>query len=255
MDRISRTGSDVGGNVGEMKIVIASEASQPLKRSIHIDVRCLADFALGLFDRDPAVERLAELQIELLRIDRDPMLNDRNGGDVGQALDGRDPCRVEGALIGTEQVEGTDGETTEAEGKRMHGPKPGSDRLGGEARPPRTCGRKVDVDDRLSRGEALEARSLICLKLVQLKHSHRLRRRGNHLENSAGGGKHHPGGCDVEHLDTANRQVAQEIDNIEVLDQIVGQFDQGPDQEILVYHRHSQNSGSSAVRGLGRRAT
>ena len=114
---------------------------------------------------------------------------------------------------------------------------------------------QVDVDHGLAAGETVEAGALVGLQLVELEDPHGLRGRRHDLERTTRRSQHDPGGSDVDDLDAAVNETAEEIDHVEVLDQVVGQFDQGADHQVLVHDRHSQNSESSALRGLGRRAT
>ena len=59
-----------------------------LEGAVHVDVGGLAHLAFGLLDHDPAVEGLAELEVEDLGVDGDLVLDDGDSGDVGHALGG-----------------------------------------------------------------------------------------------------------------------------------------------------------------------
>ena len=65
----------------------------------------LGDLALGLFEDDSAVQRALQLLAQVLVPLRFAVLDDRDGGHVGQRL--RDPhgARVQGVGVAVEQVQ------------------------------------------------------------------------------------------------------------------------------------------------------
>ena len=83
---------------------------------------------------------------------------------------------------------------------------------------------------------AIEAGSLGCLQLEELDNAHCLTRRGGEPEVSFRCDEHQAGGRDVEHDDAAIDEQRQEINHVEVVDQRVGELDEGFGQYILVCH-------------------
>ena len=68
----------------------------------------LGDHPLGLLDDDPAGEGLGELLVEELGVERGAVLEDGDGGDVGERLRGDDVVVAQGACREAEQVEDAD---------------------------------------------------------------------------------------------------------------------------------------------------
>ena len=120
----------------------------------------LGDHALGLLDDDAAVERVVELLVEDLRLERGAVLEDGDGGDVGERLGGVDVGSPHLARLDVEQVEGADDRAAQAHRQRVHRVEAGGERLGGEAGPAAVDGRQVLVHDRLAGAVAVEARAL-----------------------------------------------------------------------------------------------
>jgi hypothetical protein len=86
--------------------------------------------------------------------------------------------------------------------------------------------------------EAVEARPFARLQLEQLDDAHRLARRRHRLELTARRRQHDPGGSDVEDLDAAGRQQGEQLDDVEVVDEVVGQL----------HHRASENGFAGHAR-------
>ena len=160
----------------------------------------------------------------------------RDGGDVGQRLGGGDVGLVHLCRLGVEQVEGADHVAAQSHRKGVHGVKPSSMRLGGEARPATVRRRQALVDDRLTGPVAVEARALLGLQLEQLEQVNRLAGRGHHPQVALERGQQQSGGSDVEHLDAPVGEPGQQLDDIEVGDQRVGQLHQRSRQRRFSRH-------------------
>ena len=100
--------------VGQAEVVVPGVVPQPLERLVHVQVGGLTELALGLFDDDPAVERLTELGVERLGIDGGLMLEDGDGCHVGERLGGGNVNLVERSDVGSEHVQRTDGVPADA---------------------------------------------------------------------------------------------------------------------------------------------
>lgn len=90
------------------------------KGSFHADATPLGDHSLGLLDRHPALERLAQLFDRAVLVEGGSVLEDGSGGDIGQRLRGDDIGLVQHILIGPEEVEGADGRPSQPHGNGAH---------------------------------------------------------------------------------------------------------------------------------------
>ena len=109
---VDGTGGDLLGEIGQAQIVGAGVVPQAPECLIHVGVASLGDLAFGLFDYDSAVEGAAQLAVEGLGVVDDPVLQDGDGGDVGESLGGRDISFAKRAALGMQQVEGSEGATS-----------------------------------------------------------------------------------------------------------------------------------------------
>ena len=81
----------------------------------------VGDHTFGLLDHDAAVQREVELLVEDVGVpDGGPMLQDGDGGHVGERLAGEHVDRVHRSLVGPEQVDGADDLAAQAEREGVH---------------------------------------------------------------------------------------------------------------------------------------
>ena len=92
------------------------------------------------------------------------------------------------------------------------------------------------VDDGLSLAVAVEAGPLVVLQLEQLQQAEVLGGRRHQLQVSPLVGQHQTGCVDAEQLDAGAGQRVQEVDDVEVRDQGVGQLQEDADQSLLGHH-------------------
>ena len=59
---------------------------------------------------------MIELLVHELGLTGGPVMNDGNGGDIGQRLGGCDVTLFHGTLVGSEEAQGTDGDATQTHG-------------------------------------------------------------------------------------------------------------------------------------------
>ena len=78
------------------------------------------DDALGLLDRDAALEGVVELIDHDVGLAGGAVLEDGDRGDVGQRPGGDDVGFVQLPLLGLEEVEGADGHAPQAHGEGVH---------------------------------------------------------------------------------------------------------------------------------------
>ena len=83
------------------------------------------------------------------------------------------------------------------------------------------------VDDGMAAAVAVQAGSFLRLQLEQFDDAHGLVGGCHQSQLAVGGDEHDPGGGDVEDLDAAIRQGGQQVDDVEVVDEVVGELDEG----------------------------
>jgi len=98
------------GSVNETKIVVAGVIAKPRKGLIHGESGPLRYDTFGLLYDDATVECMIELLVHELGLSGGPVMNDGDGGDIGQRLSGHDVSLVHGTLMGSEKAQGTDGD-------------------------------------------------------------------------------------------------------------------------------------------------
>ena len=75
--------------------MVAGVLSERFEGALHVDVLALGDDALRLLDDDAPVEGRVELVDELVRPADRPVLQDRDGRDVGERTGGTEPLVVD----------------------------------------------------------------------------------------------------------------------------------------------------------------
>ena len=100
------------------------------ERLLHVEAVPLGDHAFGLLDDDAAVERVVELLVEDLGLERGAVLEDGDGGDVGERLGGVEVGWSHLAGLDVEQVEGADDGAAQPHRQRVHRVEAGGERLG-----------------------------------------------------------------------------------------------------------------------------
>jgi hypothetical protein len=152
------------------------------------------------------------------------VLENGNGGDVGQRL-----CRVDiglpqATLADVEEVEGADALAAQSHRQGVRRVEPRAQGLRGEARPARLVGGQVAVHDRLAGAVAVDAGTLPSLQLEELQDPHRLAGGGHHPQVAVGRHQHEPGGTHVQHVDASVGQKGQQFHDVKVGHQGIGQL-------------------------------
>jgi Lipopolysaccharide assembly protein A domain len=80
----------VSGDVGEAQVVVAGVAAEPAEGLVDGELTALGDPALGLLDHDSARQRCGELGVDLVCFHGGAVLQDGDGGDVGECLGDQD---------------------------------------------------------------------------------------------------------------------------------------------------------------------
>jgi hypothetical protein len=95
--------------VNETKIVVAGVMAKAGEGLVHIQSGPLRHHTFGLLYDDATVERMIELLVHELGLGGGPVVNDGDGGDIGQGLGGEDVSLLHGPFVSSEKAQGTDG--------------------------------------------------------------------------------------------------------------------------------------------------
>ena len=82
--------------------------------------------------------------------------------------------------------------------------------------------------DRLAGAERVEAGTFFGLKFEELEDAHRLRGGSDESELTTGGGEHHARRRNSEHLHATVREPGQDVNDVVVRDERVGECDERP---------------------------
>ena len=102
------SGNHVASDVDEPEVVVAGVVAQPRERLLHVEAKPLGQHTFGLLDDDAAVQSIVELLVHDLGLLGSAVLENGDGGDVGESLGGDDVGCVHRALVDPEQVQGAD---------------------------------------------------------------------------------------------------------------------------------------------------
>jgi hypothetical protein len=140
-------------------------------------------------------------------------------------------------LVVPEQVEGADGHATQAHGYGVDRPEAGLQGDGPEPGPASVVPGQVLVEHGFAGAVAVETGAFLGLELEQLDQAHLLAGRGHHPQVPFGGDQHQAGGGHVEHLHAPVGEPGQQLHDIEVVNQSVGQLHHRPGQQCFSRHR------------------
>ena len=222
------------GEVGQALVAVAGLVPQQRERLVDVDAQPLGEFALGLLDDDPAVQRGLQLLVEGIAVAHAALMQQADGGHVGQRLANLDAVCVEGTWGGAEKVERADDLVAQPHRQGLHGGEAGLSGGGGELGPA-LVSTQVGGCDGVPGAEAVQAGPLVALQLEQLKQPGGLAGGGHHTQFSARIGQQQPGGGNVQQLGAAGGQHVQEVDDVEVGDHGVGKLDKGLRQQLSVH--------------------
>jgi len=74
------------GQAGQAQVAGPGEATQEAECLVHVQAETLGEYALGLLDDDPAVQRGLQLLSEDFTVAHAALVQQADGGDVGQGL-------------------------------------------------------------------------------------------------------------------------------------------------------------------------
>jgi hypothetical protein len=126
-----------------------------------------------------------------------------------------------------------DGLAAQPQWDRVHGAEPGGHGGRCEPWPPGPGG--IDVGDRhrFSGAHRIDTGALMSLELEQLEQAERLARGGHQLQAAALVDQQQPCLADVQETDAGMDQVVQDLDHVVVVDQGVGQRDEGFGEQVI----------------------
>ena len=221
--------------------MVAGVVAQSRERLLHVEAFSFGHHALGLFDDDAAVESVLELLVDDLGLERGPVLEDGDGGDIGQGLGGFDIGRCISPGSTWNRLRAPMTVPRQAQGQRLDGAETGRQRLGGEQGPATGHHGQVLVHHRPAAAVAVQAGpSLDCS-------SNSSRTRMASLEEAitrsspSGPANMRPAAPTSSTLDAAVSQQGQQLDHVEVRYERVCQLHQRPGEQCFSGHRTSSH--------------
>jgi hypothetical protein len=139
--------------------------AQDAERLVHVQAEAFGELALGLLDDDPAVQRGLQLLIHGVAVAHAALVQQADGGHVGQSLAHTYVRGSQGTRDGAEQVQRADDLVAQPHGQGLHGGEPGLLGGGGEPGPALRIGRQVGGGDGPASAEAVQAGTLVVLQL------------------------------------------------------------------------------------------
>jgi hypothetical protein len=234
------------------RFLAAGAVAQECERVGHVEPEAFGQHALGLLDQDPAVQRVLQLFGEGVTMADGALLQQADGGDVGQGLGDPAGAVVEGARVGVEEIQGADHVGAQAHGDGVHRREADLGGSDDETRPS-AGGGQVGHGHGPAGPETVHARALVGLQLEQLQQPGPLRRSGHHLQGISLVGQEQPGRGDAEQLYASFGQHVQEVDHVEVIDKRVSHLDEHVGQPDLFGHLPSGFTVPVRVRSGSRR--
>ena len=183
--------------------------------------------ALGLLDHDPAVQGALQLLGESLGLDRLRSWRMAIVATSARAWTTPDLVRLEVGRPRPEEVERADDLVAQSHREGVHRLEPRLDRAGSEDRPPVGGVGEVGVDDGRAGGEAVQARALVVLDLEQLEELARTRcSTAMNLTRPRWSDSTRPTAAAPLTSAAFVGEVVEEVDEVVVVDEGVGHFDE-----------------------------
>jgi hypothetical protein len=95
---------------------------------------------------------------------------------------------------------------------------------------------EFEIDNWLSCAVAVHARTLMRLQLKQLKGPHRFARRRDDLKLAVRRRDHHARSVNIQRLDASDAEKTQEINDVKILDEAVGERHEGSHHKSFIQH-------------------
>ena len=154
---------------------------------------------------------------------------------------------VQAALLGAEHVQRADDLLAQAQRERVHRPEPGGQGAGGELRPAVRRGGEVGVHDGRPLAIAVLAGALSRLYLEQLEQVGALVGGGHELEVTLFVGEEEPSRSGAEELRRPGGDHLQELHDVELLDEGVGELDEDLRDPVRGQRAHRASPSFSCV--------
>ena len=209
--------------------MVARVRTEPTKGLVHAAVSPFCDDALGLFNDDATSEGIIELLVECVGVERCAVLEYGNRRHVGKSLGRGDVFVSHRALQSSKEIERTDGAAAKSQRKAVYRVKSVLNRSGREERPAPVRFAEGNVNHGRTAAETVHARTFVRLDLEELQYSNRFARRRHKLQLSSGQGQQDSRGVYVQGFDAAIAQQSENLNDVKVIDEIVGQFDERVD--------------------------
>jgi uncharacterized protein YidB (DUF937 family) len=172
-----------------------------------------------------------------LRWDRMPMVA------MSASLPDADVGVAERAGAGAEQVQDADHGRAQAHGQGVDGDESGQPGCLGELGPALGAGLEIGVDHRCTGTEGVEAGARVGLEFEQLQKARVLAGGGRGVQLPVLVGDDQAHGVHIEQLHAALGQGMEEHDDVEIVRQCVGGFDEGLGQLCFTTHAHASTAG------------
>ncbi|MBE1467399.1 hypothetical protein H4W33_006411 [Kibdelosporangium phytohabitans] len=175
------------------------------------------------------------------------LLQDADGGHVGQGLSQRDAVVVDGGCVGVEQGQSADHLVAQPHRHRTRGPEPRLDRGGHEPRPAGSVRDQISTGNRHAGLHAVDTRALLGLRRENLDQFGVLGGTRRRTPATALIGQDHSRGVDLEQLNGPFGQQTEEVQHIEVGDQGVGQRHERARQSLVPDIAHHDDLPSPSI--------
>ena len=219
-------------------------AAQPVEGIVHRGLQPLAEHALGLLDHHSARERLGELVGKDTGILEGAVLEHADGGDVGEGLGNSEVLGAEVGRRGREQHERPDDVAAQAHRHDVHRAVPSFAAASPKADDGRLRGRRPSAEARCG---SSRSRPLGGLEFEQLQERGFLPGRRDQVQRDATVAQHDAGGIDGQQGDAPRGQGGEHVDDVELDDEVVGQLDERPREELFPFHVTSATNGAPSV--------
>jgi hypothetical protein len=183
--------------------------------------------SFGLFKENPGIESVLQLLRQDLGCANVAFMQDPDCRHVSERLCDGNIRGSKCANMVAEQVHGPNNLVAKLQGRGMNGLKTESERLRTELRPPVAFCFEVTNRYRLPGSEAVEAGAVACRQLKNFDEFRFFAGGGDKLEKAKLIDKQKPTGLSIENFGTFLDEPVKKIHNVEVVDEGIGQLDEG----------------------------
>jgi len=225
------------GQIGQAAVAGPGAVAEQGEGLVHVHPEAFGELALGLLDDHPAIQRGLQLLVQDVAVPHAALVQQADGGHVGQRLADPDAGRGQRARISAEQVQRADDLLAQPHRQGLHRGEPCLPRGGREPRPARRRRGQVRGLDRLAGPEAVQARTFVVLQLEQLEQPGRLAGGGHHAQLTARVSQQQPRRGHVQQLHTAVGQHMHEVNHVKPGHHRVRQLNERLRQQLRIHPR------------------